>query len=239
VTYTQDEKRASPVRPECDRVLIVEDEHRLRDMLLANLREMSLEGAGAGSAEQAMRIMAATPYPIVVLDLNLPGMGGMDLCEVIHQRWPGTQVIILSGFGDLDAAKRAIRLDVVDFLTKPCGMDDLEFALSRARQRWMERWLADPPATRDKPEKTRSEPEPVTHKVRTSDEPVKKVAPPLVVAGAPAAQSPVSLQEMERQLILAALARHAGNREAAATELGISLRKLYYRIQQYQQAGYL
>jgi len=89
----------------------------------------------ARSGEEALRHMDANPRDIALLDLNLPGVGGIELFEQIRQRWPQTAVIILTGFGDLAAARAAIRLDVVDFLTKPCRLDDLETALDRAWKR--------------------------------------------------------------------------------------------------------
>jgi len=89
----------------------------------------------ARSGEEALREMGESPRDIALLDLNLPGMGGIELFEQIRLRWPQTAVIILTGFGDLAAARAAIRLDVVDFLTKPCRLDDLETALDRAWKR--------------------------------------------------------------------------------------------------------
>src|SRR6201999_2245669 len=102
-------------------------------------------------AEAAIRIFESRPVDIAIVDLNLPGMGGMELIEIAHRRWPDTQPIVLTGFGDLQSAKRAMRIDVVDFLTKPCALGDLEIALERARQRRMAKLpslptLPDPPA---------------------------------------------------------------------------------------------
>jgi DNA-binding NtrC family response regulator len=157
-----------------------------------------------------------TVFTTAVLDLNLPHMGGLELAETIRQQWPDVQIIILTAFGNLDAAKRAIRLDVVDFLTKPCGMSDLEIALSRARLRWMERCAPEDHVVRQEP--------------RAGSAAGVAVEVPTPKAG-------MSMEEMERQAIMAALARNAGSREAAAAELGISVRKLYYRLQQYQKSS--
>src|SRR5690606_38767188 len=79
-------------------------------------------------------------------DLQLPVMAGMDLFQQVRQRWPATQVIILTGFGDLEAAKAAIRLDVVDFLSKPCHLREVEVALDRARRRLLAAMAAQAPA---------------------------------------------------------------------------------------------
>lgn len=189
-----------------DRVLIVEDEQRLGEVLARSVDQLGYRATVAGSGEEALHCMAQEPLPVAILDLNLPGMSGMQLFERIRQQWPDTQVIILTGFGELDTARQAIRLDVVDFLTKPCHLGDLEVALSRARQRLM----------RDLPEAD-----------QTLLQDAVRLAP----------DHPAKLADIERQTILAALARHDGNREETARELGISIRTLYYRLKQYQDQG--
>jgi DNA-binding NtrC family response regulator len=188
-------------------VLVVEDEARLRELLLRAIPQMGFAPAGARSAEEALRLMEKSPSPIMLLDLNLPGMSGMELFGLLRQRWPQTQVVILTGFGDLEAAREAIRLDVVDFLTKPCSLGDLEVALDRARKR------LGPPRPDVGPD----------------------AGPDSIVSDN---AGPPTLDDIERQTILAALERHRGNRAATAAELGISLRTLYYRLAEYQRQGY-
>jgi DNA-binding NtrC family response regulator len=187
-------------------VLVVEDEPRLREMLLKALPDMGFTAVGAASAEQALRAIRDQPCAIAILDLNLPGMGGMELFEKLHAEQPDMPVIILTGYGDLDAARQAIRLDVVDFLTKPCPLGELEAALDRAKRRWLERTS---PAT--------------ANVFESPDE--DEIAD----------DSPRTLADLEKQRILDALARHDGNRQQAADELGISVRTLYYRLKQYTE----
>lgn len=117
------------------RVLIVEDEARLRELLADMVPQMGYPASAARSAEEAARIMEQDPHDLVLLDLQLPNMGGMDFFELLRTRWPTTQVIIMTGFGDLDTARQAIHLDVVDFLSKPCPLNEVEMALERARRR--------------------------------------------------------------------------------------------------------
>jgi len=117
-------------------VLLIEDEPRYREMLQEAVAEMGFEAQGVGGAEQSLRAMSQKRFGIVVLDLNLPGMGGMDLLEIIRRDHAQTQVIILTGFGSLEAARKAMRCDVVDFITKPCQLEELELSLNRARDRW-------------------------------------------------------------------------------------------------------
>jgi DNA-binding NtrC family response regulator len=191
-------------------VLVVEDEARLRDMLVRAIPDMGFEVAGLGSAEQALRRLETLTPSIAIIDLNLPGMSGLELFEQLRQRWPRVQVVILTGYGSLDAARQSIRLGVADFLTKPCTLGELEQALDRAWQRRVQ-------AEREPAGKPRL--------MAIADEPP---APP-----PPDPAEPRSLREIERLHILAALERHQGNRNKAARELGISPRTLYYRLAEY------
>jgi DNA-binding NtrC family response regulator len=191
-------------------VLVVEDEARLRDMLVRAIPDMGFEVAGLGSAEQALRRLETLTPSIAIIDLNLPGMSGLELFEQLRQRWPRVQVVILTGYGSLDAARQSIRLGVADFLTKPCTLGELEQALDRAWQRRVQ-------AEREPAGKPRL--------MAIADEPP---APP-----PPDPAEPRSLREIERLHILAALDRHQGNRNKAARELGISPRTLYYRLAEY------
>jgi DNA-binding NtrC family response regulator len=199
-------------------VLLVEDETRLREMLTRAIHEMGFTPTAVGQAEGALRVLEGRPFDVIVLDLNLPGMNGLEFLEQARARWPGTQVIILTGFGDLEAAKQAIRLDVVDFLTKPCPLGELEVALDRARNRRLQSTAAEPFPFRPEPaqEPEEDEPEP---------------------AGPPTGPTP-SLEEMEQRHILAVLDKNNGNRTATAAELGISRRTLYYKITEYQKQGF-
>src|SRR4051794_27361091 len=87
----------APIRMNAIRVLLVEDEGRLRDMLLRAVSDMGFEAHGVASAEAAIRAMNERPAEIVLLDLNLPGMSGMDLFAAIRKSDPQTQVIVLTG----------------------------------------------------------------------------------------------------------------------------------------------
>lgn len=185
------------------RVLVVEDEARLRELLADVIPDMGFAAAQARTAEEAVRVMEADPQEILLLDLRLPGMSGLDFFKLVRERWPTSQVIILTAHGDLEAARAAIRLDVVDFLPKPCRLDDIEAALGRARTKLL-----------------------------------AAVAPPgrgrvRIAAGEAGGGAISTLAEIERRQIIDALRRNGGNRTKAARALGISRRKLHYRLLEY------
>jgi len=205
------------------RVLLVDDEPRLRDAMTRAVRGMGFAVFAVPSSEAALALLETQPADIAVVDLHLPGMGGMDLLARLRREHPSLQVIILTGYGALEAAQQAMRLDAVDFLTKPCPLGDLERALSRAVARM------HPPQTKPRlvglppPEETDGEEEAFQDRL------------PEAWAGAPGdGPGPdAPLAEVEKFHILRTLETCEGNRRDAADRLGISLRTLYYRLREY------
>lgn len=228
-------------------VLVVDDEQRLRDMLVRGIRQMGYTCDGSPNAEDALRQMRQAARGVVIVDLNLPGMDGMALFEKLRRGWPAVQVIVLTGFGDLDTAKQAIRLDVVDFLTKPTHLGELERSLSRAWQRIDDEAGLDavvlPEPSDDEEDDADDAPGDVTADARGSAPgPGDGGAASTGVTEGTAPTAPrqgESLDELERRHILDTLARHDGSRRDTAQALGISLRTLYYRLSQYQKDGLL
>ncbi|MGD0464503.1 MAG: response regulator [Tepidisphaeraceae bacterium] len=126
---------SKPPTPEEVRVLIVDDEGRLREVLTRAITSWGFQVASARSGEEALRLMHASKFDVSIVDLDLPGISGIELFEKLRAIHPEHQVIVLTGFGNLEAARAAIRLDVVDFLEKPCPLGELEKSLHRATQR--------------------------------------------------------------------------------------------------------
>ena len=207
-------------------VLVVEDEPRIRNMLSQALKQMGFEGTFAATAEAAKKLLVQRSFDIMMLDLNLPGMGGLDFLQSIRRQHVELQVIILTGFGDLEAAKKAIHLDVVEFLTKPCALGDLEIALDRASKRRRGQLVGGEAVTA----------EPLL-RFETAPKPKRTELPD--PADAAKSDAPMTMEELEQRHILSVLEKHGGNRVATAEELQISLRKLYYRLGEYQRKGIL
>ena len=201
-------------------VLIVEDELRLRNMLSQALREMGFNATVAASGEAALRELSQKSFDILMLDLNLPGISGIELLERIRSEKNDVQVIILTGFGDLSSAKKAIHLDAVEFLTKPCALGDLEIALDRASKRRKAQIIANSPAVDQRDVEL---------------DPAPSALPKVSLDNQ---ESDLSMEQIEQRHILSVLEKHNGNRAATANELGISLRKLYYRLGEYQKRAF-
>jgi DNA-binding NtrC family response regulator len=170
--------------------------------------------AEARSGEEALRLAAEHPPDVVLLDLNLPGIDGIETFRRLRERVPGVQGIVLTGFASIEAARQAIHLDVVEFLTKPAPLGELEHALDRAIRRIV------PAAPTVLPEGSHA-----------SESIAAEAAPPAVGTR--------TLEEVEREHILAALKRNDGNRTATAAQLGISRRTLYYKLGEYARQGFL
>lgn len=198
---TDDELRLANV-PRPLRVLVVDDEPRWRELLVDVIPDMGFAARGVRSAEEALALMEADQHDVLVLDLHLPAMGGLELFARVIERWPLTQAIVVTAYGELAAAQRAIRLRVAEFLTKPCHLADIEGALERARR------LLCPMADGS-----------------GGSGPVDSAAPPRTPG-----DRAVTLKEAEQQAIVSALKRNQNNKAAAARELGISRRSLYDRL---------
>jgi DNA-binding NtrC family response regulator len=191
-------------------------------MLSTAIAGMHFQPSAVASAEAASRLMQKESFDILLLDLNLPGINGMEFLETLAQSKPRPQVIIHTGFGRLEDAKRALRLDVVDFLTKPCTLAELEQALDRARHRQLETLV---PQSSIDIDDTVEEPQQPSA-VRTNTTPDASV-------------NTMTLDDVERNHILSVLERNNGNRSLTAEQLGISIRTLYYRLEQYQKSGHI
>ncbi len=137
------------------RVLVLEDEPRLRELMLDQLPAMGYVAMGARTGEEAVRLLESESVDIAMIDLNLPVMSGLEFLEILARRWPRIRVVILTGFGDLEAARQAIRHGVVEFLTKPCHLGEIEAALAKARRMLLER---EPPHIEPEPEAFHVEP---------------------------------------------------------------------------------
>jgi two-component system KDP operon response regulator KdpE len=115
------------------RVLVVDDDASLRRTLALNLRARGYTADLAGTGEAALR-MAASHHPdVVILDLGLPGMDGLDVIAGIRG-WSSVPIVVLSGRDTESMKVKALDLGADDYLTKPFGMDEL-FARIRAATR--------------------------------------------------------------------------------------------------------
>lgn len=122
-----------------ERILVVDDEKTVRTVVAEALEAQGFSAETAASPAEALRAFDQTAFALALVDLNMPGsMDGIALLTEIHRRWPQTLVIILTGYGTLDSAIKALRQDACDYLTKPASMAQIIASVERALARYRE-----------------------------------------------------------------------------------------------------
>ncbi|MEK6248034.1 MAG: sigma-54 dependent transcriptional regulator [Planctomycetales bacterium] len=116
------------------RILIVDDEQSMCELLEADLQLHDFETSWFTSAGEAIQALKNEPFDVVLTDLNMPGISGLELCERIATNRPDVPVIVMTAFGSMETAVAAIRVGAYDFVTKPIEMDLLHVTLRRAVQ---------------------------------------------------------------------------------------------------------
>ena len=118
-----------------NRLLLVDDEEGIRKVLGLALREEGYEVDTAESGAQALELFDRTRHALVITDIKMPGMDGIQLLQEIKRRTPLTEVIIITGHGEMHLAIQALKLEASDFITKPIEPAALNVALQRAREK--------------------------------------------------------------------------------------------------------
>jgi DNA-binding NtrC family response regulator len=113
-------------------VLVVDDDETVRVSYLRSLSgtECNVEAVSDGS--EALREMERRPFDVVMLDLRLPGTDGLSVLRTIKQKWPESEVVVITGYPSIETAKDAVRLGAYDYLAKPVGPSDVIKATSGA-----------------------------------------------------------------------------------------------------------
>lgn len=114
------------------RILIVDDEEIVRYSLVNILKTHDYEVEDVPSAEDALKLLYEKQYHLVLTDLVLEGMGGLELLENIKVISPRTIVVVITGYGSIKTAVTALRLGVYDYLLKPCDEDELVLRVHQA-----------------------------------------------------------------------------------------------------------
>jgi two-component system response regulator HydG len=116
------------------RILIVDDDKEMCRLLETTLGKKGYEVAARTTAEEAFELFGAEDFDVVVSDINMKGMNGLELCARVAQNRPDVPVVVITAFGTFDTAVAAIRAGAYDFITKPFEVDVLELTLRRAIQ---------------------------------------------------------------------------------------------------------
>ena len=117
---------------ETGRILVVDDDRAVRHSLQINLRKAGWEVVVATDGEQAIQALREEPFDIVLTDVMMPTMTGMELLVRVRDRWPETRVVVMTGHGSVPDAVSALKAGADDYIIKPVSKDELLVILSRA-----------------------------------------------------------------------------------------------------------
>lgn len=113
--------------------LVVDDEEIIRYVLSEDLEEMGYESVQASDGYAALAQLASQSFQVVMLDMRMPGMSGLEVLKIIRASYPDTCVIMISALGNPDVADRAIRSMGADaFVSKPWNNEELQMVIKRA-----------------------------------------------------------------------------------------------------------
>lgn len=114
------------------KVLLVDDEEDFRETLVKRLKKRHVDIAGIESGEKALEWLKDHPVYVVVLDVKMPGMNGIEVLKEIKKRHPLVEVIMLSGHASTEVAIEGMELGAFDYLMKPIEMDALLYKIQDA-----------------------------------------------------------------------------------------------------------
>jgi two-component system NtrC family response regulator len=114
------------------KVLLVEDDDSLRRVTQLHLEKLGFDTTATPTAEQALGIMGASPFDVLLTDLNLPGMSGVDLLKRVKLEHPETIVVVVTAFATIASAVEAMKFGAYDYLVKPLHHFELNQLLRRA-----------------------------------------------------------------------------------------------------------
>jgi DNA-binding NtrC family response regulator len=116
-------------------VLLVDDDAAFRTVMAAELSRSGYDVRTAASGEEALAVCAHAAPQVILLDLQMPGISGLDVLKALRERHAPGEVVMLTGHGSIDTAIEAIRIGAFDYVSKPCPLDELEIRVQRALER--------------------------------------------------------------------------------------------------------
>lgn len=115
-----------------ERILVAEDQDDVRRMCLRTLKLVGYDVTGVGSGREAIDLASKEPFDLLVTDLKMPRMGGLEAYREIHEFQPGITAVVMTGYGTMESAIEALQLGVSEFILKPFGSKKLVETVERA-----------------------------------------------------------------------------------------------------------
>lgn len=120
------------------KILVVDDEEVVRRSYVRTLASEHCNVKAVWNGTDALQVMEQQPFDVVLLDQRMPGMDGMAVLKTIKEKWPESEVIMITGYPAVESAKEAVNLGAYDYLAKPVGPDEVINAANGAmlHKRW-------------------------------------------------------------------------------------------------------
>ncbi|MDD3845739.1 MAG: response regulator [Syntrophorhabdaceae bacterium] len=119
------------------RILVVDDNKELREILEEYLGGEGHYAEGAANGREALERHLKDPYDLIVTDLNMPEISGMELIKTIRKDNQETEFIIITGYASMDSAVEAVRIGAFDYIVKPFRMEELQVVVKNVRDKVM------------------------------------------------------------------------------------------------------
>ena len=117
------------------KVLLIDDEQNFMDVLAERMSYRDIDATTVTSAEEGLGLVASNAYDAIILDLQMPGMNGLEALERLKEMKPDLQVILLTGYATEEAGERALKLGASEFLEKPANIQLLAHKIREAHAR--------------------------------------------------------------------------------------------------------
>jgi two-component system response regulator PilR (NtrC family) len=124
------QERGGIVEP--DRILIVDDEEGMREFLTVVLGTEGYAVRAVSSGKEALEALAQEPYALLITDLWMPGMTGLELVEIARRQYEQLAAVVITAFASLESAIEALRLGALDYITKPFQVDEIKHTVAKA-----------------------------------------------------------------------------------------------------------
>jgi DNA-binding NtrC family response regulator len=116
-------------------ILVVDDEVNIRGALVTMLGKKGHQVRGVATAEEGLAQLEAASAELVITDLRMPGIGGMEFLRRLKNTWPDTEVVVMTAYGSIDTAVEAMRCGAYDYLTKPIDRERFPIVVDKALER--------------------------------------------------------------------------------------------------------
>jgi len=117
------------------KVLMVDDEADFLETLIKRLKKRGLEVSGVKNGQEALKVLHERSFDVVILDVKMPGMDGIEVLRHIKEEFPNVEVIMLTGHANVEVAIQGMELGAFDYLMKPMDIDELVFKVEDAHKK--------------------------------------------------------------------------------------------------------